>query len=146
MTKHASEPLTDLGEILRHLAPVLTEEVFAFCSLEALPNDVGDSLLMTLQEPEGLSVIVQYREAVARGWRSSGPYRQIILTVPSSLEAVGMTAKVSSTLAHAGIPCNIVAGTRHDHVFVPEESAKRALKLLEEMSAAARLDSARTRN
>jgi len=138
------ESLTDLDEILRHLAPVLTDEVFAFSSVDGLPGDVGDSVLMTLREPEGTSVIVQYREAVARGWRSSGPYRQIILTVPSSLEAVGLTAKVSSQLAAAGISCNIVSGVHHDHVFVPEESARRAVQLLEEISTSARRHSTGT--
>ena len=43
----------------------------------------------------------------------------LTLTVQSSLEAVGLTAAFSRMLGDVDIPCNVLAGYRHDHVLVP---------------------------
>ena len=58
----------------------------------------------------------------------------ITLRVRSRLDAVGLTAVVSSQLAKAGISCNVVAGYFHDHLFVPVERAAEALELLHQVS------------
>jgi hypothetical protein len=52
--------------------------------------------------------------------------RQITLDVTSALDGVGLTAAVAAALAEMGIPCNVVAGARHDHLFVPEAEAEAA--------------------
>ena len=57
----------------------------------------------------------------------------ITLRVHSALEAVGLTAAVSATLANGGLSCNVVAGFYHDHLFVPHDSAGQAVKLLEDL-------------
>ena len=44
----------------------------------------------------------------------------------SDLEAVGLTAAFARALADAGIACNVVAGVRPDHLFVPAERAADA--------------------
>ncbi len=49
----------------------------------------------------------------------------ITLTVHSDLQAVGLTAAFAAALAQADIPCNVVAGAYHDHLFVPVESWPR---------------------
>lgn len=54
----------------------------------------------------------------------------LTLTVPSSLEAVGLTAAVAAALAGAGIACNVLAGARHDHLLVPVEQADQAERVL----------------
>jgi hypothetical protein len=54
--------------------------------------------------------------------------------VHSSLQAVGLTAAVASELAAHNISANVIAGTHHDHVFVPSSDANRALELLKSMS------------
>ena len=48
----------------------------------------------------------------------------------SSLIAVGLTAAVSGTLAAHNISANIIAAFFHDHLFVPQEDAERALAAL----------------
>lgn len=53
----------------------------------------------------------------------------------SALDGVGLTAAFSSELAGAGISCNVVAGYHHDHLFVPEADAERALAVLRGLSA-----------
>jgi uncharacterized protein len=60
--------------------------------------------------------------------------RQITLTVHSALDGVGLTAAVASALAAEGIACNMVAARHHDHVFVPEAQAQRALAVLERLA------------
>lgn len=54
----------------------------------------------------------------------------LTLTVDSSLEAVGLTAAVAGALAAAGIPANMLAGHRHDHVLVPEDRADEATAVI----------------
>ena len=54
----------------------------------------------------------------------------ITLTIHSSLEAVGLTAAVSSALTEANISCNVVAAYYHDHIFVPIADADRAMNVL----------------
>ena len=57
----------------------------------------------------------------------------IVLTVHSSLNAVGLTAAVAGALAAAGISANVVAAHYHDHIFVPSERAVDALAVLEQL-------------
>ena len=52
----------------------------------------------------------------------------------SSLEAVGLTAAVSTTLAQAGISCNMLAGYFHDHLLVPVDRLDDALSLLRRLA------------
>ena len=61
-------------------------------------------------------------------------FRCITLNVHSSLEAVGLTAAVSTALSDNQISANIIAGFYHDHIFVQSESAKHALGILSELS------------
>ncbi|WP_367187102.1 ACT domain-containing protein [Mucilaginibacter sp.] len=58
----------------------------------------------------------------------------IILTIHSSLEAVGLTAAFSNALAKEGISCNVVAAFYHDHIFVAKRDAKKAMSVLKALS------------
>ncbi len=62
------------------------------------------------------------RRRVPVGW--------LTLTVESSLEAVGLTAAFAAALAERGIPANVLAGLRHDHVLVPVDRAEDAVAAL----------------
>jgi hypothetical protein len=50
------------------------------------------------------------------------------------LEAVGLTAAITSELATHGISANVIAGYYHDHIFVPSTRAHDALSALKSMS------------
>jgi hypothetical protein len=63
--------------------------------------------------------------------------RRITLQVNSDLEGVGLTSAVAGALTDQGIPCNVIAALRHDHVFVPEALARRALDTLESLASKA---------
>ena len=66
--------------------------------------------------------------------RTSGPAglpydytaARVTLSIGSSLSAIGLTAEVSRMLALAGISCNVIAGFRHDHLFVDGERGAEA--------------------
>ena len=68
-----------------------------------------------------------------------GPiFAGMTLQVHSALEGVGLTAAVATTLAEAGIPCNVIAAYHHDHIFVPWERRAEAMERLEKLSLDAR--------
>jgi hypothetical protein len=121
---------TDLSALLRGLDPALDPRRWAFVALE---GPAPAEALMTFVEDEGPCAIVPAPPG-APG------FRRIVLRVHSSLEAVGLTAAVSARLAAIGVPANVVAALRHDHVFVPEADAERALAALRALSRAATLD------
>ena len=122
-----------LEKILKNLCPVLLEESYVFCSLPqgqygALPSL---SPLASVQEPEGLTLVLTAKEAAHEGLSSEGTFRCIRLEVHSSLESVGLTATVSTALAKEGISANLIAGAHHDHVLIPAQKAGRALDVLQ---------------
>ncbi|MNG35746.1 hypothetical protein D3C84_1225580 [compost metagenome] len=59
----------------------------------------------------------------------------ITLQVHSSLAAVGLTAAFASALGQANISCNVIAGYHHDHLFVAQADAERALAVLRQLAA-----------
>lgn len=114
--------------MLAGMAPVRNAGRHAFRTL-AEGEAVPEGALGTFREAEGLSVIVPAAdgEAPAMAW--------ITLSVHSALDGVGLTAAVSGALAEAGIACNMVAAHHHDHLFVPEEDAERAMAVLKALQA-----------
>ena len=62
--------------------------------------------------------------------------RQITLQIHSSLTGVGLTAAVATALKSEDIPCNVLAASFHDHLFVPAEMAEAALEALERLQGA----------
>jgi len=128
-----STPRSDLNHLLRTLAPVLQEGVYAFACLPPGTGLAGLAPLATFQEDEGLTVVLREEAALARAVPILFRAAWITLTVQSDLQAVGLTAAVSQALAAAGISCNMLAGAHHDHLFVPVEEGPRALALLREL-------------
>jgi hypothetical protein len=55
--------------------------------------------------------------------------------VHSAPDGVGLTATVAEVLTGAAIPCTGSGGARHDHIFVPEADADRAVRLLQARAA-----------
>jgi hypothetical protein len=122
-----------LDQMLAQMSPDLGPPTYIFVTTHHTPERLVP--LMAFHEDEGLTLIVTDEQAREHGWPVDDPMKRITLRVRSALDGVGLTGAFSSALAAAGISCNVVAGYYHDHLFVPEADAQRALAALREVSA-----------
>ncbi len=123
-------PITDLDLLLQKMEPVLQPGIFVFASLEAGVTVDPALVLASIKEPEGLSVVMRESDAQRSNLRILFRCAWITLSVHSDLQAVGLTAAFATALADAAIGCNVVAGAYHDHIFVPSQSAEKAMSVL----------------
>ena len=120
----------DLETLLRSVDPEVRPGTFVFVVVheEALLDELDPEA--TIRESEGLTAVVRRERADALGVPYDYLAAWITLRVHSALDAVGLTATVSSALARAGIACNVIAGYHHDHLLVPADRAADALEVL----------------
>ncbi|MFW5655028.1 MAG: ACT domain-containing protein [Roseicyclus sp.] len=121
-----TEVIRDGAEMVRRMRPRRMPGAFAFVSMTAqaaAPLLAGARAVFV--EEEGVSLLLPVAETAPEAMA------QITLQVHSALDGVGLTAAVSGALAAEGIPCNMIAATHHDHVFVPVAMAERAVAVLE---------------
>lgn len=114
------------------MEPTLREGEFVFTDTSPLPADVV--VEASVREAEGPSAVISREDADRLGLPYDFVAAWITLTVHSSLDAVGLTAAVSSALAGAGISCNVIAGLRHDHLLVPADAVEPAMEALGQLS------------
>ena len=124
---------TRLAALLETLSPQRRPGSFVFVPVDEPPVDL--EVLASVVEPEGLSLVVTREDAERLGFGYDFVAAWITLRVHSALDAVGLTAAVSTALAEAGISCNVVAGYHHDHLLVPLDRAEDALIVLRGLSA-----------
>jgi uncharacterized protein len=124
----------DLETLLRSADPEVRPGSFVFVVVhdEALLDQLDPEA--TIRESEGLTAVVRRERADALGVPYDYLAAWITLRVHSALDAVGLTAAVSSALARAGISCNVIAGYHHDHLLVPADRAADALEVLSGLS------------
>ena len=117
------------------MEPVLDERDFVFCSFPTLDWDQMRELnpIGIFHEKEGVTFILDTKNAVDKKIDYLSVYRLITLNVHSSLDAVGLTAAFSAKLAEKNISANVVAAYYHDHIFVSEEKAEQALEAILEL-------------
>ncbi|WP_321282686.1 ACT domain-containing protein [uncultured Vibrio sp.] len=128
--------ITELDELLTSLRPKLVDSEFVFCSVSGEPRDyLALNPVCTFMEAEGLTLVLEKSSALEAGLSFEGSFKQITLTVHSSLEAVGLTAAVATKLASKGISANVIAAFYHDHIFVQSSKADAAIEALCELSA-----------
>jgi hypothetical protein len=118
----------DLQRLLASLAPSCDDVEWVFCTVGEVPGAVEP--IVRVVEDEGLTIVVRRAEADGLALPYDYVAARITLRVHSALDAVGLTAAVSSALAEAGISANVVAGYFHDHVFVPFPRRAEAMALL----------------
>jgi Uncharacterized protein conserved in bacteria len=124
----------DITRILQTLNPVLNDGNYVFCTTKDLGQIAPEDVVMTFCEREGTTIILEQQLADKLNFKYSYIARWITLSVHSALEAVGLTATFSQALAHENISCNVVAGFYHDHIFVDEKEAKKAMTVLRNLS------------
>jgi hypothetical protein len=127
---------TNLSKLLASLAPHLIDGDFVFCTIQgATYGDFAELLpIASFREAEGLTLVVTKENADKADLRYEAIFKGITLNVHSSLEAVGLTAAVSSKLAARGVSANVIAAYYHDHIFVPADQAGAALSALNAFS------------
>lgn len=131
--------ISDTNAMIGGMNPALQSGVWHFCTCP--PEQAAAMLahaLASMQEAEGLSLILPEAQAAAAGLMSENPMVMITLQVNSALDGVGLTAAVATALTQASIPCNVVAANHHDHIFVPVDKADSAVQTLLGLAAQAR--------
>jgi Uncharacterized protein conserved in bacteria len=126
--------LVDLEQSLAALDPRV-EGTYVYHCVESIPSDV--TVFAQIHEPEGITLILTLEEAREAGLPASQAFVRISLGAYTSLSAVGITATIAQTLASRDIPCNVIAGFHHDHLFVPSSKAAEAMRLLSDLSVQA---------
>jgi hypothetical protein len=128
----------DLSRLLASLEPVQRAGEFVF----AVIDDVGVLELTpaeaTVHEDEGLTAVLRREQADRLGIAYDYVAAWITLRVHSALDAVGLTAVITTALADAGLSCNVIAGYHHDHLLVPADRASEALNVLSDLSRGTR--------
>ena len=133
--KNAMTGEKDLGKLLETMKPKLQPGDYVFCTLEDLNTAPPAESILIFRENEGITVIIRKEVADKLGLNYSFIAAWITLTVHSSLEAVGLTAAFSKALAENGVGCNVVAAFYHDHLFVRQQDAAKAMEILDGLSA-----------
>jgi len=126
----------NLDQLLRDIAPALIAGEFVFCCFE--DSRYGDHTdlepIAAFAESEGLTLVIPKSRADEHGISYDSVFRCITLKVHSSLDAIGLTAAFSSKLTEHGISANVIAGYYHDHIFVQDKLADKAIAAIEELS------------
>ena len=121
--------IKELKALLAGMQPALSEREWCFQPISDA-RFLPETAFAMIREEEGLCCVLP-----AEASSSDVPrFARITLRVHSDLEAVGLTAAVSTAFATSGIACNVVAGLYHDHLFVPWERREEALTILQKLS------------
>ena len=128
--------IVELDELLKSMTPEIQIGEYVFCTVEGNCTDYAHLNPRALfVESEGLTLILSVEAAEKANLAYESKFKQITLTVHSSLDAVGLTAVVATKLSSCGISANVVAAYYHDHIFVQSEKANEALLALKEFGA-----------
>ncbi|MEX0310056.1 MAG: ACT domain-containing protein [Tateyamaria sp.] len=136
-TKGRVVPVKDTQAMIAGMTPQLRPGTWVFCT-DPNPESKPPNAFAMIREAEGTTFILPRETAQSLGYDASLGMRQITLSVFSDLEGIGLTAAVAAALTDAGISCNVVAAFHHDHVFVPEADAERAMAALLAVQAEAK--------
>lgn len=119
--------------LIKKIAPKLIKGQYVFVSTND-PFDIpSEEIVCQFREKEGITLILEKSLADQKGYSYSFVAAWITLTVNSSLEEVGLTARVSAALTEECISCNAIAAYHHDHIFVPYRHADRAISILRKL-------------
>jgi uncharacterized protein len=124
----------DLRVMLVHMQPVLNPGDFAYCSVPIDFNWQHLAPIACMRETEGWTLVLPIELALELKLKIYFECAWITLNLQTSLSAFGLTATFSKALSDVKIGCNVIAGTFHDHIFVPIEAKVEALSALQQLS------------
>ncbi|TMU55493.1 ACT domain-containing protein [Flagellimonas algicola] len=125
---------TNLSALIANMQPELSPTAFVFVAVDDLSALDLSKVHGFYREKEGITLILEKSVADDLGLSYGFVASCITLRIHSSLEAVGLTAAFSNTLAKHGISCNVVAAYYHDHIFVDTINATKAMDALVAMT------------
>lgn len=123
-----------LSTLLADMRPSLVQGEFVFVMVTNIETMPSVHPYASVVEPEGLSLVLRKEQADEFGLGYDFVAAWVTLRVKSPLQAVGLTAAVSRELADAGLSCNVIAGSHHDHLLVPHDKADEVLDILHDLS------------
>ncbi|VXB48959.1 ACT domain-containing protein [Maribacter litoralis] len=121
---------TDLNILLKSLKPSLNKGSYVFISVNDIRHISRDIILFEFKEKEGITIILEQAKADELNFKYDFVASWITLTVHSALNAVGLTAAVSTALTKYNISCNVIAAYYHDHIFVATKDTEQAMEVL----------------
>ena len=80
-----------------------------------------DDTICEFKEKEGATVVLEQSKMNELGLSYSFVASWIILTIYSSLDAVGLTTLLSTELAKHNISCNVIAKYYYNHLFITQK-------------------------
>lgn len=128
----------NLKTLLKSMKPELNVGEYVFCSVDNFKDFDMSEMISFFREKEAITIIIPRNAADKWGLEYPFIAAWITLTVHSALDAVGLTAAFSKALADENISCNVVAAYFHDHIFVAQKDAEKAMEILNAFSAANR--------
>lgn len=125
---------TNLSTLLRTMQPTQEAGAYVFCPVNPSFAIPWPEVVGFFREAEGVTLILRQEVADQLGLPYDLVMAWLTLTVHSSLAAVGLTAAVAHALTAENISCNVVAAYYHDHLFVAQADANRALAALRQLA------------
>jgi hypothetical protein len=124
----------DPDDIVRNLEIIEHPGSFVYMSVPDPDPALADQAAAVVREPEGVTYVVPADAPVLASpptGSAQGPAMAwLTIAAHTSLEGVGLTARLAAALAERDVPCNVVAGFFHDHLLVPADRREAAIEVL----------------
>ncbi len=124
----------NLQLLLKGLQPILNEGEYVFVTVVEHFNINQKEILASFNEKEGLTLVLKREKADELNLSYDFIAKWITISIHSALDAVGLTAAISTELTKHQISCNVIAAFYHDHIFVSTKDADKAMIVLSKLS------------
>lgn len=125
-----------MQKLLAGLQPYQHDGEYVFVTVDDALSVERKDILCEFKEEEGVTLVLSRVSADALGLTYDFVAAWITLRIHSSLQAVGLTARIATALAEEQISCNVIAAFHHDHLFVDVRDAERAMQVLMDLTKA----------
>ena len=125
---------TNLSKLIKGMTPKLNDGIYVFCSVKDINSIERADTICEFKEAEGTTIVINKTQADTLNLNYNYEASWITLMIHSSLDAVGLTAVISTALAKNNISCNVCAGYYHDHIFVDIKDTEKAVTILTQLA------------